>query len=175
MSVDPTPLPPTTTGESPLPEVGEPRGAPYGTILATVALLFTFAALAGFVYYYAGPPAAPPTGPSREQKLADLQKSEGELVNGYGYDPATKAVHIPVSQAVDRLAEYAEAKGKLPFPRTPQTAAKKEEKEPEPKKEPEAKKEEPKKEPEAKKEESKKGPEKLPEPREQLPAPKEIK
>jgi hypothetical protein len=99
--------------------------APFATMLATLVVLLVFGGLVGWVLTKADNLREKHTTATGEQQLQELRAGESEILDHYGWDPATKTWRIPIEKAMTVLVEQGKAKGEMQaFPVAPKQAAK---------------------------------------------------
>ena len=99
-ATDPTELPPL------------PR-PPWATMLTALAILFVFAGMLIFVLRSSENLDTSSSSPSGAKELEELRTQEREILNGSGYDSATKTWRIPIDQAMQTLIDEGKAKGEM--------------------------------------------------------------
>jgi len=110
----------------------ERSGIPWGTIASTLVLLFLFVGLLAIMMNAMRHIEPGEDSQAGEKQLQEVRAFNKDVLTSEGYDPQTKTYRVPVTRAMEAIAQ-AGAAGKPPYlPVAPQ--AKPEEKKPEEKK-----------------------------------------
>jgi len=91
----------------------EPPGAPWVTIITSMLIFFVFGGMVVFFVEYSKTLDGGPTSASGEQQLQELRAQQRDVLDNYGYDPATKTWRVPVDRAMSVLIEEGKTKGEM--------------------------------------------------------------